>query len=656
MKGLGCYLLLCLIVLSKAVTLNKGGFLLAGNYSCNDGRLLNLEQSWYYNLSPHPDPLNKCPPNTKIAKEFVPMIYDCGKPTNGEYSCEDQLPKNYAKLWSAHGAKYLMAFYKPDSENGSNISARTAALLWPQIEQIAEKASLQVVSPFVSSSNFVGSSSPWLDDFFDHCAIIKGCNPENIKDIVYEYISDSPTDLNPSATELSGWYGSRQIWFASYSMLLDANRTEIDEYARISLATLDGTDLVSRYAWYGSRNLDGDQSYQGDLLIDGGLTSTGEIYSRLGDFVIANVFSAQQYGHAAFRIPGVLKVPTEDGLPILLAYAEGRIFGCYDFAGQHNVVVKRSTDFGKTWDDTLIEVANPWVQNNTYGCNFEYSKSFGCEFWDPTAVYDEVTKEIFLFAAYTDSTDANVRVHQGGLIYMWKSKDFGLTWSKPYNLTKEVQGIDRQFVGTPANGHGIQLKYSSKKGRLLIPFYNPFNESLYTRGSYVIYSDDHGESWKRGEGFDFTSSEGDITEMKDGSLYYAVRSDNEQMDACGDYLHCRGFGVSHDGGETWAYSGYLPELPDPCTHTGGCGCKAGVDTAFPSGEIFFVNNFADVYRVNLTLSRSFDGLDWNQHRVIYKGTAGYTDLAVWEVDGAKHVGIIFEAEQCSVWFATLKVT
>lgn len=44
--------------------------------------------------------------------------------------------------------------------------------------------------------------------------------------------------------------------------------------------------------------------------------------------------------YAAFRIPGLVAVGQEQ----LLAYAEGRKSGCSDFAGQHDLVQKRSTD------------------------------------------------------------------------------------------------------------------------------------------------------------------------------------------------------------------------------------------------------------------------------------------------------------------------
>jgi hypothetical protein len=46
----------------------------------------------------------------------------------------------------------------------------------------------------------------------------------------------------------------------------------------------------------------------------------------------------------AFRIPGLVAAPPHS----LLAFAEGRKTGCGDFDGQHDLVMRRSTDDGTT--------------------------------------------------------------------------------------------------------------------------------------------------------------------------------------------------------------------------------------------------------------------------------------------------------------------
>ena len=70
--------------------------------------------------------------------------------------------------------------------------------------------------------------------------------------------------------------------------------------------------------------------------------------------------------------------------------------GCGDFDGTHTVVLKRSTDRGRTWSDiqTIMDPAS--ILGATACPRVAHA---GCEFWDPTAVYDASTSEVHLLAA-----------------------------------------------------------------------------------------------------------------------------------------------------------------------------------------------------------------------------------------------------------------
>ena len=56
------------------------------------------------------------------------------------------------------------------------------------------------------------------------------------------------------------------------------------------------------------------------------------------------VFVSGTEGHKSYRIPAIISLPNGE----LLAFAEGRVHGAGDF-GDINIVLKRSTDKGKTW-------------------------------------------------------------------------------------------------------------------------------------------------------------------------------------------------------------------------------------------------------------------------------------------------------------------
>jgi Neuraminidase (sialidase) len=64
------------------------------------------------------------------------------------------------------------------------------------------------------------------------------------------------------------------------------------------------------------------------------------------------VFISGAEGHQSYRIPAIIGLSNGD----LLAFAEGGVQGAADF-GDINIVMKRSTDKGKTWG-TLQTVAD----------------------------------------------------------------------------------------------------------------------------------------------------------------------------------------------------------------------------------------------------------------------------------------------------------
>ena len=63
------------------------------------------------------------------------------------------------------------------------------------------------------------------------------------------------------------------------------------------------------------------------------------------------VFTSGTEGYKSFRIPAIIGLPNKN----LLAFCEGRINGAADF-GNVDIVMKKSTDNGKTWSALQIIV------------------------------------------------------------------------------------------------------------------------------------------------------------------------------------------------------------------------------------------------------------------------------------------------------------
>ena len=341
-----------------------------------------------------------------------------------------------------------------------------------------------------------------------------------------------------------------------------------------------------------------------------------------------SIFKAGQDNYAAFRIPGIVNFNKST----LIAVAEGRKYGCGDYDGQHNIVSKRSTDSGKTWSD-LILIADP---STLFGCESN-GTSPKCQFWDPTPVTDVVTGAVHLLAAYTS---AKIERQQGlNDIFQWTTYDNGMSWTSARNITHFFalagQGTYRL---TPSNGHGIQLGQSGQSGgRLLIPAYG-------AKGSGVIYSDDHGVTWNVTAPQFPTSAEGDVAELNDGTIIYALRMDKDSpIEECSPFAHCRGQAMSNDGGISFDNFSWVSSLPDPA-------CKGGLASA-GGNTLVFANDADEKNRNHVTLRRSVDGgKSWNENsQLLYKGAAGYVDV----VANDENAFVIYEEDTCSIIISTV---
>ncbi|MEK4760398.1 sialidase family protein [Viridibacillus sp. FSL E2-0187] len=140
---------------------------------------------------------------------------------------------------------------------------------------------------------------------------------------------------------------------------------------------------------------------------------------------------------------------------------------------------------------------------------------------------------------------------------LYYSDDEGATWTEPIDLNDEVKEEWMIFLGT-GPGNGIQLNNGPHKGRLVFPVY--FLNEYNRQASALIYSDDHGKTWTRGESPNegrvvgeeiineryFTNSAHEITEsqvveMPNGQLKLFMRN----------YSGYAQIATSFDGGESW---------------------------------------------------------------------------------------------------------
>jgi sialidase-1 len=310
------------------------------------------------------------------------------------------------------------------------------------------------------------------------------------------------------------------------------------------------------------------------------------------------LFKAGEKGYHTYRIPALLI--TQKGTA--LAFCEARKHSPSDL-GDIDLAVRRSADGGKTWGKMEI-IADDGA--HTVG--------------NPCPVLDRKTGTVWL-----------PYCRDNRQVFIMKSDDDGHTWSKATEITRDARLPDCHWMGT-GPGHGIQLR----SGRLLVPCWagvEPDATHGKTQLSFTIYSDDGGQTWRRGTPLDRDASdECEAVELADGALYLTLRSRHDKKQ--------RGYALSRDGGKTWSAVRYDPRLPEPS-------CQGSVIRLVPGKEggdhrILLAAPANTTARTRLTVYLSADECrTWSHSKVVHAGPSAYSDLAV---AANREVLLLYEAD------------
>lgn len=297
------------------------------------------------------------------------------------------------------------------------------------------------------------------------------------------------------------------------------------------------------------------------------------------------VFRAGEDGFHTFRIPALLV--TERGT--LLAFCEGRRNDSHD-TGDIDLVLKRSSDGGDTWSSLQIVADHgPDVIGN------------------PCPVQDRRTKEIWLPLTGNPGNVPQKDILAGKDIrrmWMSRSADDGVTWQPPVDISASVRQPSWTWCAT-GPGNAIQLS----SGRLLVPCDYAATGSPREH-SWVLYSDNHGRTWKRGGELPLGTGESQAAELPDGTVLLNCRSDEG---------HRRLVGRSKDGGLTWSDLRPDPALIEP-------GCQASL-IRYKKWLLF--SNPASEKRVQMTVRLSRDGgRTWAHAKMLHEGPSAYSSLGV----------------------------
>lgn len=360
------------------------------------------------------------------------------------------------------------------------------------------------------------------------------------------------------------------------------------------------------------------------------------------------VWTGGEDGIVVYSIPGLLV--TKAGS--VLAYAEARHEGRGD-GGKVDIVIKRSTDGGRTWGKSLFIERAQGIENYVLA----------------TLVQDRVSGRVFFFAALRNEglADKTTTNH-----YRY-SDDDGVTWSEPRDITALLYAADEklqaalragrapaEFAGDDPElfgrklvffgpGRSIQLSATHPQfpNRIVVPLFYIKDRIVTPRakrgyGDAVLISDDGGRTWSvpgtvpLGE---HGSSEVSVAELADGRIVLNARG--APPESKGMSIAGRTVSFSDDGGATWTRpvpdTSGIPNYIETSSallrvsHPGTDPAKKSrilycFPHSLPPADTSQLRSLSQA-RANGTVLLSYDeGKSWPVKKLLVPGSFGYSNL------------------------------
>jgi sialidase-1 len=373
-------------------------------------------------------------------------------------------------------------------------------------------------------------------------------------------------------------------------------------------------------------------------LLAGLLLITDSVFAAEPLFETTCVFPLTRDNKPNYRIPAILQAP--DGSMII--FAEKRNDGPGDI-GNHDIVMKRSTDKGRTWSAEQVI-----FDDESRVCT------------DITVGIDRDTKKIWLFF-----------LRDKKQFTCFSSEDSGATWQGPVSIHSEVTKPDwdalkgKASAAEPANPKGrmakwekdweqrygvgpgnamVQIFSGPRKGRLIVPARHREDTGRGRLRSFAhtFYSDDRGSTWKLGGTIGINTSECQLVELEKGRVMVVSRNESS-TDSPDNLRHL--VAVSPDGGESWGPLRRAEELITPRCHGSVerysiAGKQDKNRLLFSSPASPFRQEDHPYGRYNLTIRLSYDeGETWTAGRTIWPHPGSYSDMAVLD---DMSIGYVYE--------------
>ena len=329
------------------------------------------------------------------------------------------------------------------------------------------------------------------------------------------------------------------------------------------------------------------------------------------------------YGSTNWRIPAICCL--NDGT--LLAVCDKRKYNESDLPEDIDIVVRRSTDNGRTWSEPLT-IAEGTGRKQGFGD----AALVECENGDVVCVF------VGGNGLFASSQADPIRS------YVCRSSDKGLSWSEPEDITFQLWGDQAtrpmcrnyraSFFGS---GNGLRLTRGEHAGRIM------FAAAMVRKNSnvadnFVVYSDDNGMTWKVSQRAYEGGDEAKLMELVDGRVLISVRQTG-----------ARGYNYSSNGGLAWGTQGRWE-----CMKSNACNGDmlrlAAIDRG-DSCNILLHSIPNSMERRDVSIYVSYDeGQTWQDPVLLFDGPSVYSSMTLLK-NGS--VGVLLEENPngaCELWY------
>jgi len=235
-----------------------------GDFLCEDFGTMP-DDTWWYDWGSSPLFLKRTKCRNIPAQPYAAMVWSKW----GIENVASKIPPS---------TQVVLGFNEPNHVEQANLSPAEAASLWHYVEEAAGP-NRTIVGPAAapcggSAQKCLNDTIPWFDEFFRLCA-----------DCRIDYLATHHYSCNPDWTmgflnKLWNRYG-KKIWLTEFACPQQSDEAVIMKYMRKMLPRLERAPHVAKYAWYLSRQRQGNYVTKEVSLFDrdsSSLSALGEFY------------------------------------------------------------------------------------------------------------------------------------------------------------------------------------------------------------------------------------------------------------------------------------------------------------------------------------------------------------------------------------------